>query len=245
MQIRRPVTGLTLALAALAFMACTTDTLPTTPAGNLPQFSHVGNSGKKGGGGTSATPVTSYVANTAADGQTLLLLRSDGDTTYTNSSTLTSEIQSIGDWVLDASTRQVYLDFSQPVSGTGAGNDGLIPPSGLYSFRAISRCSLDGYSFLTLAQGATVACPLHVAFTYNGDSYAVEMNPNNASETDNATVSCTAAASGACTAWTITPSGASGTNEAQLIHYVTVRGKTQNVDEGDYDFTFRITVTNP
>jgi hypothetical protein len=251
---RWPVIGLAAVLAALAFTACSPDTAPTTPAGLLPRFAKGGNGG--GGGSTSAIPVTSIVADAAADVAASLQLRSDGLGAYTNSSSLTSEIQSIGDWVLDAlnppgATRQVYLDFSQPIPGTGPnGGAPIAPPSGLYPFRAITKCSQDGNDYLTLAPGTAVSCPLHVAFTYNGASYAVEMNPNNAPETDNASVTCVtpATGSGPCTGWVIEPSGTfTGglRNEAELIHYVTAKGKTQIVDEGDFYFSFQISVTNP
>lgn len=251
---RRPVIGLAVAVTTLAFASCSPDTAFTSPAGIVTQFSKGGNGG--GGGGTSATPVTSNIADDAPDVAASLQLRSDGLGAYANSSSLTSEIQSIGDWVLDAlnprgATRQVYLDFSQPIPGTGPnGGDPVALPSGLYQFRAISRCSQDGNSYLTLAPGTSVSCPLHVRFNYNGDSYAVEMNPNNAPETDNASVSCVSPStgSGACTGWVISPSGTftgGSRNEAQLIHYVKAKGKTQNVDEGDFYFSFQISVTNP
>lgn len=202
--------------------------------------------------------VTSTIADADSTIAPTLQYRSDGLGPYVNASNLTSQIQSVGDWVLDMytvsrATRQVYLDFSQPIAGTGPnGGNPVAIPSGLYKVRIISKCTLFGNNFLTLAPGATVACPLHVKFDYNGSSWAVEMNPfassgdpEGAPETNFANVTCVNPASGAgpCVGWKLTPSAA--TNEARLIHYVSVKGGTQNVDEGDYDFAFSIGVTNP
>lgn len=208
------------------------------------------------------TPPSPNVTSTIADADTAvapaLQYQSDGLGPYVNASNLTSQIQSVGDWVLDMytvsrATRQVYLDFSQPIAGTGPnGGNPVAIPSGLYKVRIISKCTLFGNNFLTLAPGATVPCPLHLKFDYNGSSWALEMNPfastgdpEGAPETNYANVTCVAPGSGAgpCVGWRVTPSGA--TNETRLIHYVTGKGGTQNVDEGDYDIAFSIGVTNP
>jgi len=204
---------------------------------------------QKGGGQPVANPVTSTIANDDASIAPTLQIRSDGWEVYPNSTTLLSEVQGIGDWVVDAlntqgATRQVSLDFSQPISGTGLGDGAPI----VVPFRAISRCSLNGLSFLTLAPGASMACPLHFRFNYAGGDYALEMNPNAgyAPGTDNASVTCVDPSSGEgpCTAWTITPSDGHS-NVAELIHYTKVKGKTQKVNEGHFQMSFSIRVTSP
>ena len=65
-------------------------------------------------------PVTSIVEDGASDVAPVLTIRSDAAGSYVNSKTLTSQIQGIGDWVLDSinprnATRRIVLDFSQPV----------------------------------------------------------------------------------------------------------------------------------
>lgn len=210
------------------------------------------------GKGPSNVNVTSSIADADTAIAPTLQYRSDGLGPYVNASNLISQIQSVGDWVLDMytvsrATRQVYLDFSQPIPGTGPnGGNPVAIPSGLYKVRIISKCTLFGNNFLTLAAGATVPCPLHVKFDYNGSSWALEMNPivssgdpEGAPETNYANVTCVnpASGSGTCVGWKVTPSAA--TNETRLIHYVTGKGGTQNVDEGDYAIAFSIGVTNP
>jgi hypothetical protein len=115
---------------------------------------------------------------------------------------------------------------------------------------------------LTLAPGATMACPLHVAFSYNNSDYAVQMNPyptsadpDGAPETEWATVRCLTPASGSapCTEWDAHAERHvhSGRREqqvwnvARLIKYVSTKGSTTNVNQGDFYFSFAIRVTNP
>jgi hypothetical protein len=168
-------------------------------------------------------------------------VQSDGLGTYVNSKTLTSIIQAIGDWELDArtprnATRDIFLDFSQPIPGSGPG--GIDPPnlvSGEYPFRAIAKCTLYGNSLLGFAPGATKSCPLHIGFDYLGGlRYALQMDPLHAAngpfpETNFANVTCTLPTSGtgACTQWRFKPSGTftagDGTlkyrNVAKLLEY--------------------------
>ena len=79
-----------------------------------------------------------------------------------------------GAWVLDSqnprnATRTLFLDFGQPVAGSGPnGGDPIAVPSALYKVHAISKCNLYDNSMWTLAPGATMACPLHIAFSYGG-----------------------------------------------------------------------------
>lgn len=231
-------------LCLVALFGCDMDSA-TTPL--APQFAKGGGGG---GGPPSAPSVTSTIADNDASIAQTLQIRSDSLGAYTSTNTL-SEIGD--DWLVDAltprdATRRVSLDFSQPISGTGLGNGAPI----VVPFRMISKCSQDGLSFLALAPGATVSCPLHIRFDYAGGDYAVEMNPNPgyAPGTDNASVTCVDPASGAgpCTGWTITPSGTwSGgqANVAELIHYVTSKGKTTKTNEGHFYVSFKIDITSP
>jgi hypothetical protein len=206
-------------------------------------------------------PVTAIVADNDATIAPALQIRSDGLGPYRNGSTLTSVIQGIGAWVLDSynprnATRRVYLEFSQPVAGSGPnGGSPVAVPSAAYLVRAISKCNLLGTAFQALAPGASMLCPLHVRFDYAGSSYAVQMNPGasagdpdgNAPESNYATVTCVYPASGTgpCTQWTITPSGMGNRNVAKLLKYVTSKGSTTAVNQGDFYFAFSIRSTNP
>lgn len=213
------------------------------------------------------TPVSTYVVDSDPSLAPSLQIRSDGLGVYRNSNTLTSIIQgSAGAWVLDSqnpqnATRTLFLDFGQPVAGSGPnGGDPIAVPSALYRVRAISKCNVYGNSMWTLAPGTSMACPLHVAFTYGGFSYAVQMNPypagdpDGAPETQWATVRClTPTGAAACAEWLFTPSGTDTApdgsiryrNVARLIKYVTTKNTTTNVNQGDFYFSFEIRVTNP
>jgi hypothetical protein len=217
------------------------------------------------GGGD--TPVTTYVSDADATVAPSLQIQSDGLGTYANSKSVGSVIQSVGAWVLDArtlktATRRVVLDFTQPVAGSGPGGGSPIAvPSGLYKVRAISKCNVYGTSMWTLAPGATMTCPLHIAFDVGGVDYALQMNPNaagdpdGAPETQPANITCVTPTSGSgpCTGWQITPSGTytapdgstAYRNVTRLIKYVTSGRTTTRVNQGDFYFSFSIRVTNP
>lgn len=216
---------------------------------------------------------TTAVTSTVADGDPTIApsvqIQSDQLGVYRNSSTLSSVIQGIGAWLLDSATprnatRKVYLSFSQPIAGSGPnGGNPVAIPSGLYKVHMISKCNLYGTSMWTVPPGATIACPLHVGqVTYAGVTYAVQMNPYTSAdpdasypETNYANITCVVPGSGSgpCTQWRMTPSGtyteADGTtkyrNVGKLLKYVSSKGKTTAVNQGDFYFSFAIGVTNP
>lgn len=212
------------------------------------------------------TPVTSTVADTDTSIAAALQIRSDNLGVYSNSSTLVSVIQGIGAWVLDSynprnATRRAFLEFSQPVAGSGPGGGNPIAvASGLYRVRMIAKCNLYGTTMQALAPGATMPCPLHIAFDVGTTKYALQMNPlqsagEPAPETNPAQVTCTSPASGTapCVEWRMVPSGTwtapDGStrlsNVARLIKYVTSKGSTTAVNQGDFNVSFAIRVTNP
>lgn len=217
----------------------------------------------KGGPPNGDTPVTTLVADADPAVAPALQVRSDGLGSYQNSSTLTSVIQGIGDWVLDARyprgvTRQVYLEFSQAIAGSGPNGGNPVPlPSGLYPTRLISKCSRYGHTMQALAPGSSMLCPLHIGFEYGGSSYALQMNPlsgdpdGSYAETTPASIACVSPASGSgpCVGWRITPSGSGpageSANVARLLKYVTSKGKTTAVSQGDFYVSFSIGVTDP
>jgi len=250
-RLRPTLSVLVFTLAALS--GCTRDVPTAAPAPGAMAVMR----GFRAATGSN-TPVTALVADANAAVAPTLQIRSDGLGAYQNSSSLTSIIQSIGAWELDSydprrSTRTVYLDFSQPIAGSGPGGGNPIAiPSGLYKVHAIAKCNLYGTSMLTLAPGATISCPLHFGDVYSGGvKYAVQMNPFQSAadtaypETNYANITCVFPASGAgpCSQWTILPSGTFiGTdstpyyrNVGALLKYGTGKGATV-VKEGDFYF---------
>ena len=188
-----------------------------------------------------------------------LQIRSDGAGVYTNSRTLQSVIQAGGDWVLDtnvkSSIRSLYLDFSQPVAGSGPGGGAPIPlPNGSYQARLISKCHLYGNDFLELSSGQTVDCPLSTAFDIGNATYRIQMNPRTGVDvhlnTDVVNVTCTGTGA-SCDQWKIEPSGTfvgpdgslKKRNRAHLTKFVTSKGKTIQTDQGDFYFSFQIQLT--
>lgn len=213
-----------------------------------------------GAGPAQNVPVNSIVLDYAADIAPRLNIQSDGQGTYVPASNLVSEIQAIGDWVLDArnprnATRKIYVDFSQPIAGSapGGGNP-TSPPSGTYKFRAIAKCSLYGNGLLGFSAGATKTCPLYVGIDYGGTTWRLVMDPYTAAngpfpQTNYATVTCIYPASGtsACLQWKLTPSGtyiaADNTvtfrNRAKLLEDAT---SNNPIDRGDFYVSFEILI---
>lgn len=222
---------------------------------------------KGNGGSSSGGPATSTIADQDLSIASGLQIRSDGAGAYTNSGALTSDITSTGKWELDSyfarnSSRTIYLDFSRPVDGSGPNGGAAVPiPTGTYKFQSFADCPSSFYnnSFLTIAPGQTVHCPLHIGELYVGtDLYSVNMNPYTGAEgfawteTNWANVTCTSSTA-PCTRWTMTPSSTapdgSSANVAVLLKHVTTTTKgrttTTPVKQGDFYMSFRIDVTMP
>lgn len=219
---------------------------------------------------TSDVPVTSTLADTYTDpatGQAMLMQigsdRVDGGA-YKNTAYVESIIQSIGDWELDAFTsslanRQIYLEFSRPVAGTGPNGGMPVAPfaSAVLKGRFISKCHEYNNSMFTLPAGETMRCPMIVRFDFGGSSYRIHMSPDTSfyqyPDTNYVNITCAGAdASAKCNRWRIEPSGGCVTadcsvraNRAKLVRLYTSKGKTVEENRGDYLMPFRIEVTNP
>jgi hypothetical protein len=258
-QLTRRATPHAVVAVFVALVGCTSESPSVLQPGGIEVHAAKGNAD---------TPVSTFISDFDSAIAPSLQIRSDGLGVYRNASTLISIVQgAAGAWVLDSqsprnATRTLFLDFGQPVAGSGPnGGAPIAVPSGLYAVHAIAKCNVYGNSMWTLAPGASMACPLHIAFTSGAFKYAVQMNPNPAAdpegapETQWATVTCLTPTngSGPCTQWRFTPSAtytaADGTlkyrNVARLIKYVTTRNTTTNVNQGDFYFSFSISVTNP
>jgi hypothetical protein len=186
-----------------------------------------------------------------------------------NKLSVESVIQGIGDWVLDTGaspSRNVFLDFSLPIAGSGPNGGNPTPPftTALVQPKLSTRCSQYGVNMLSMAGGETESCPMVIGFLYpigGSDHYRIHMTPDNRSffpypETDNADVTCSGVdANSACNQWRIEPNGLKGgcltvdcsvrQNVVKLVKVVTVRGKVTEVNLGDFYMAFSIRVTNP
>lgn len=204
-------------------------------------------------GKPTSMPVTTVIQRSAPETLPAYRLQGDAQGSYYSydfgQDEVVSEIQSIGDWVLEvnnSATRRVLLDFGDPVSGTPATPPFLI---GEVPARLISKCASWGGNLKTMTLGATLDCPLSIAFDYGGQSYAVRMNPVNFPETSHSQWTCLGVdAAGKCNQWRLEPGelvDGQKKNVGQLVRLVTVRGQTTNEDRGDYYISFQINIGNP
>jgi hypothetical protein len=214
-------------------------------------------------------PVTTTISDADLSVAPVFQIRSDG-AVYPNSQNVQSLIQGsgIGDWVMQsdlssASTRTVFVDFSQPVAGScpTCPNSNPIPlASGPYPTRFIAKCHEYNHNMFTLPYLATISCPLYTRVDVNGQNYRINMNPLAIAqayypETNFVNITCAGVnSSGQCNNWRIKPSGTyvpagSSTavigNVGKLVKVVTIRGKATDIDQGDFYFSFSIGVTNP
>lgn len=214
------------------------------------------------------------VDGTGATQRIPMQIQSDGagpytDIAYKGDKKVTSIIQGIGDWELDTGvsirypTRQGFVDFSKPVFGSGPNGADPTPPftTALVRPRFIEKCHEYNNSMFTLPYQSTMVCPVFIAFDYNSQRYRMDMNPISTAqgyhpETDFLNVTCTGMnASSQCNSWLIEPNGTKGgcatadcsvkQNVVKLVKVVTVKGKTTNIDQGDFYMSFSIVLTNP
>src|SRR5437867_10383891 len=137
----------------------------------------------------SDTPVTTTCDGLGVDTSPTLRVQSDQLGAYTNSRSLQSIIQGIGDWELDmlnfnsSPQRKLLVDLRDPVPGSGPGGGAPIAPFAyqLVRGRLISKCSEFGHDFRTILPGdGPITCPLAIAFDdAAGVRYRLAMNPNN------------------------------------------------------------------
>jgi hypothetical protein len=219
-----------------------------TVAGSISSLTAAGPSPKE-------VPVTSVVKDTDVSVAPALTILSDAGGEYINSKTLTSLIQPVGDWVLDAinpakATRRIFVDFSQPVLGSGPnGGDPIGPPMGTYPFRALALCANYGNTLPSFIAGQVGTCGLRIGLDVGTRHFVIVMHPNgtiqgNFAETQAATVTCTSTGSGPCSEWRFTSTGtasAPGRNVSRLLEL----DSRNNViaDHGDFYMSFSITIT--
>jgi hypothetical protein len=210
-------------------------------------------------------PVTTVVFDTdSAGGQ--LLLRSDdsngtGGATYANSRTLTSAIQSNGEWRLQwgsQSTRALWITPNDPIGNSQPPG----PAAGYYAqgIETVSVCrdqSGNIVPFENLVNGSN-NCSLGVDFISGGIEYKLFMSPSGmpadsgsscpstgCPATGLTTVTCNTVSSNQCVNWTIAPNlTAPNATVASLFSYTGTRAQPW-VFIGQYRNTFRINATHP
>ena len=212
-------------------------------------------------------PVTTNILDADTTIATALQIRSDGVGLYPNTNGVQSLIQPVGDWVMQsdfttASTRTVFVDFGQAIAGscpTCPNGNPIALPSKLYPTRFIAKCYEYNGNMLTLPLGGQIACPMYTRVAVNGQNYRINMNPLSSAqayypETNYVNIACTGVdTTGKCNRWKIEPSGfytsADGVmvrgNVGKLVKVTTVKGKTVDVDQGNFYFSLSIEVTKP
>jgi hypothetical protein len=214
--------------------------------------------------GAKGKPAADTAVTTTLDGlgaDTLPTLRIQGDQlgAYRNSSSLKSILQSaLGDWELDllnynsSPQRKVLIDLRDPVSGSGPNGGAPVAPFAYQLVRArfIAKCAEYGGDMRTIPGGATIYCPLAIAFDDPGGvRYRLNMNPNNFPESNPVQITCVATdANSRCNQWKIEPSATQLNGErknvATLLKVATKPRQTDQ-DMGDFYMSFAIHVTNP
>ena len=204
-------------------------------------------------------PVTTTLEGLGPDTSPTLRVQSDQNGMYKNSSSLQSILQAaLGDWVLDtlnytsSPQRKVLIDLRDPVPGSGPNGAAPIAPFTYQLVRArfIAKCAEYGGDMRTIPGGATIYCPLAIAFDdASGVRYRLNMNPNNFPESNPVQITCVATdANSKCNQWKIEPSvtqlNGERKNVATLLKVATKPRQTDQ-DMGDFYMSFAIHVTNP
>jgi len=206
------------------------------------------------GGAVKDIPATSTISDLS------FRIESDGQGSYTNSSSVRSVVQTHGDWILDLSgskriptTRSVLIDFHDPVVGTGPGGTPTAPfGARTVNARFIASCHRTGYdvNMLSMLNGAEETCPLNITFDDGGFRYGIAMNSVDTIGlgTEDVTITCLSAQTNQCNSWSIKPYVFSTTNGASSIgKLLKLATKPNQSDEdlGNFYFSFAIGVTIP
>lgn len=215
-------------------------------------------SGAKAGKPPSDVPVTTTIEGLGVDTSPALRVQSDQAGSYKNSSSLQSVLQAtFGDWVLDminfpsSPQRKALVDLRDPVPGSL--NGGAPAPPFAYQLvraRFIAKCNEYGGDMRTIPGGATIYCPLAIAFDdAGGVRYRLNMNPNNFIGTNPVQITCVATdANAKCNQWKIEPSATQLNGErknvAKLLKVAT-KPRQADQDMGDFYLSFTMNLTNP
>lgn len=206
-----------------------------------------------------AIPVTSSIAGTGALPDASIFnyrVQSDLVGPYLhNVDSVTSELQTGGDWRVDAlasPTRTMLFDFRDPVLNSNPNPPFLVGQApGMIetkSYLLYGNGKIAGMSGLD----STLQTPLVMRFDINGNTYRIWMNSASHPQTNYALVTCTGVVSPTnpqCNHWKIEPSVTQPDgqlkNIARLVRFYTSKGKTIEEDRGHFYLSFSIDITNP
>ena len=171
---------------------------------------------------------------------------------------VSNELQTGGDWRLDAlnsTTRTMMFDFRDPVPGSNPN-----APFNVANFPAM----IETKSYLLYGNGkvagmtglnSTLITPLVMRFDLNGIIHRVLMDSQRYPQTNYALITCTGVSdpnnpdTSPCNRWRIEPSVTQPDgqlkNIAKLVRVTTSKGKTTEIDLGNFYLSFLIDITNP
>jgi len=142
--------------------------------------------------------------------------QSDGLGPYTTfraagNNAVDSDIQSSCSWALDttgSTTRGIVVTLAYPYSGTSAAPPFTGPTEvhGVFHTQCFNNPANNNVNFGTMTSvGQTIACPMHLVFTYGGVLYNLGLAPPTWAGTSDMQVTCTGATNGQCNQWTVQP----------------------------------------
>ena len=183
--------------------------------------------------------------------------QSDGIGAYTTfrssrNNAVSSIIQSSCSWALDttgSTTRGIVVTLAYPYSGI------TTPPpftsateiQGVFHTQCFNNAANNNVNFGTMTfVGQTIACPMHLVFTYNGVLYNLGLAPPTFAGTSYMQVTCTGATGGQCNQWTVQPDPATSTINPQTnqlsgiaeLFYPTCNGCGNGTPIGQYLVSF-------
>jgi hypothetical protein len=131
-------------------------------------------------------------------------------TTGTGRDSVGSDIQKSCSWTLDttvSTSRGIVVTLADPyTSGSTAPFAGPQEIHGNFTTQCFDNTANNGLNFGTMTfTGQTLACPMHLVFTYNGVLYSLALAPPKWPGTSFMQVTCTGATGGECNAWTVQP----------------------------------------
>lgn len=142
--------------------------------------------------------------------------QSDGGGPYTtfrapNNNSVSSIIQSSCSWALDttgSTTRGIVVTLAYPYSSISspAPFTSATEIHGVFHTQCFNNSANNSVNFGTMTfVGQTLACPMHLVFTYNGVLYNLGLAPSTFAGTSYMQVTCTGASGGQCNQWTVQP----------------------------------------
>jgi hypothetical protein len=157
--------------------------------------------------------VTSVLNDSDSSGKAFQY-QSDGLGAYTTlrsgRDSVDSDIQSSCSWALDttgSTSRGIVVTLAYPfTSGSTAPFTGPQEIHGVFHTQCFDNPANNNLNFGTMTfTGQTLACPMHLVFTYNGVLYNLALAPPTWPGTSFMQVTCTGATGGQCNAWTVQP----------------------------------------